>query len=62
MELPNSVIGLVGFLTVTYVGSIAWLIKYFMTYIQKKNANLERTSQNFIDHLKHLEASPKKKK
>ena len=54
--IPDTTIGLVAFITLAYLSTTIWLISYFMTYIQKKNANLERTSENFAKHLNEMTA------
>jgi hypothetical protein len=53
-SLPTTSIGLVGFIVIAFIGSQGWIIRYFMTYIQKKNANLERVSENFAKTMKDI--------
>ena len=47
-QLPNTVIGLVAFL-ISGSGYLLWRMQNtFMTYIEKKNGNLERATIAFI--------------
>lgn len=54
-DLPTTAIGLIAFI----VGMAGWLIwrmsnkqtETFMTYIEKKNNNLERTTKDFTDKM-----------
>lgn len=50
-NLPTTVVGLIAFICAGSLCGMAWQARFFMTYIQKKNANLERTTQAFMDHL-----------
>ena len=55
-DLPTTAIGLIAFI---FIGSgyLIWrIVQTFMTYIEKKNHNLERATEKFI------EASEKKNK
>ena len=62
-NLPTSSIGLIAFIIIAFGGMLKYIADKggkntdtFMTYIQKKNENLERTSKNFTDTIEKMQA------
>lgn len=59
-QLPTTTIGLIGFMVVVYVLSMAWLVRYFMRHIAHISttfaATIERITSDHAGERREMEA------